>query len=110
MADQTAIPSRAELREMVAKALARTEAKAAEDPVSKLPPMIQPQLEFIGQHLEQGTAPPYADRLRINIGPIAAKNFEDDDPEYARWLEELYYAVQRWEQIPGISSDVSESA
>lgn len=95
---------------MVAKALERTKALAAEDPASKLPPLIQPQLEFIAQHLEQGSRPEYADRQRINLGQIAAGNYEDVDPEYARWLELLNYSVRRWEQIPGISGATSEYA
>lgn len=102
MAKEPVIPSRAELAEMVAEALDRTRALAAEDPASKLPPLIQPQLEFIAQHLEEGSPPAYADRQRINIGQIAARNYEDVDPEYARWLELLNYAVRRWEQIPGV--------
>lgn len=95
---------------MVANAMARTQALATEDPASKLPLLIYPQLEFIAQHLDRGTTPAYLDRQRINIGPVAAKNFEEDEPEYARWLKMLNYAVKRWEQIPGISAVTGESA
>lgn len=100
MAGETTIPNRMELHEMAANALARTIAMAEEDPASKLPPLIRPQLEFILEHLESGVAPEYADRQRINIGQVAAGNFEDDEPEYARWLKVLNYSVRRWEQIP----------
>lgn len=110
MTQETVIPSRAELLEMAAKALERTKAVAAEDPSSTLPRLIELQLEFIAQHLEQRSPPEYADRQRINIGQIAARNFEDEDPEYARWLELLDYAVFRWEQIPGMSAAPSEPA
>lgn len=104
-----AIPSRDELREMVSKALARTHALAEEEPGSKLPPLVAPQLEFIAEHLEQSSPPPYADRRRINIGLVAVRNFEDADPEYARWLKVLDYSVQHWEQIPGISASTNGS-
>ena len=40
------------------------------------------------------------EKARVDVGPIAVKNFEDSDEEYADWLKELDYAFHRLEQLP----------
>ncbi len=93
------IATRSQFKAILQKAEARTEELAKLGPSFKVPAMIRPQLEFIGEFLKQGKTPASEDRDRITIGVLAVRNFDDSDPEYSTWLKALSYAFKHWEQV-----------
>ena len=48
--------------------------------------LIEEQLDFVRGFGAVGAEPTEADRARVTIGAIAARNFEEVDPAYARVL------------------------
>ncbi|MDC0716687.1 immunity protein Tsi6 family protein [Nannocystis bainbridge] len=61
---------------------------------------IEAQLQFIAEQTKQGRVPHEEDRMRTTLGPLAARNLEDIDPEYADQLEEIDYTFRRYPQLP----------
>jgi hypothetical protein len=93
------IENDSEFKAILQRALARTDQLAKLDPSFKLPSVIRPQLEFIGQFLRENRVPSNDDRARVTIGVLAVRNFDDGDPEYSKWLKALNYAFNHWEQV-----------
>ena len=85
---------------IVQDALARTDQIAKIDPTWVLPGVIRRQLEFM-QKCVWGNRSPTPDEIdRVDVGPLAVRNFEDSDEEYATWLKELDYAFRNWGRLP----------
>ena len=99
MAQRPTITNFAEFEIILRRAKHRTDQLAGLDPSYKLPAMIQPQLDFIGQFLRERVPPTATERERVTLGVLAVRNFEDTDPEYAKWLKALNYAFNHWEQV-----------
>lgn len=98
MADVMRILSRDAFAQVLDEARRRTQAL---DPCRvPLLQQIEAQLEFIAQETAGGRVPHEDDRLRTTLGPLAARNLEDIDPEYADQLEELDYTFRRYPQLP----------
>jgi hypothetical protein len=98
MADLMRILSRDAFAEVLAEARRRT---GTLDP-SRWPllPQIEAQLRFIAEQTQKGRVPHEDDRLRTTLGPLAARNLEGIDPEFADQLEELDYTFRRYPQLP----------
>ncbi|WAS96592.1 immunity protein Tsi6 family protein [Nannocystis punicea] len=92
------ILSRDAFAEVLAEARRRTRAL---DP-SRWPLLrqIEAQLEFIAEQTKHGRVPHEDERLRTTLGPLAARNLEEVDPEYADQLEEIDYTFRRYPQLP----------
>ena len=53
------------------------------------------------QQCVAGNRSPLPDEIeRVDVGPIAVRNFEESDAEYASWLQELDYAFRNWKRLP----------
>ena len=61
---------------------------------------IEPQLELMRECLDSGRLPSKDEQKSITLGPLAVRNVEDGNPEYADWLKELDYAFRRFEALP----------
>lgn len=98
MADHMRILSRDAFAEVLGEARLRTRAL---DPL-RLPLLrqIEAQLEFIAEKTQKGRVPHEDDRNRTTLGPLAARNLEQVDPEFADQLEELDYTFCRYHQLP----------
>jgi hypothetical protein len=94
------IQSKAKWQDVLQDALDRTHQLEQADPSGSLPKLIRRQLEFMKTTIAAGRAPTPEEAARIDVGPIAVKNFEDTDPPYAEWLMELDYAFRRWSSLP----------
>jgi hypothetical protein len=94
------IQNKAAWHTIMQDALARTDQIAKLDPSWGLAQVVRRQLEFMQQCVEGGRAPTQDAMDRVDVGPIAARNLEESDPEYANWLEELWYAFRNWERLP----------
>jgi hypothetical protein len=69
------------------------------DPNWELLKGIHRQLDFMKSCAANGRTPTSEEGSRVNVGPIAAKNLEDSQPEYAEWLMELDYAFRHWQEL-----------
>lgn len=69
------------------------------DPSWSLLKQVRAQLEFMQECTEHGRAPTPDEVARVNLGPIAVKNFDDTHPEYANWLMELFGSFRHWERL-----------
>lgn len=98
MSDIMRILSREAFAEVLAEARAHT---ARMDPAS-LPVLrqVDAQLAFMARATAGRRVPPEAERASISLGPLAAKNLEDQDPAYADTLEELDYTFRRYPLLP----------
>lgn len=98
MADLMRILSRDAFAEALAEARRRT--RALDPSRWQLLRQLEAQLEFIAEKTENGRVPHEDDRLCTTLGPLAARNLEDIDPEYADQLEEIDYTFRRYPQLP----------
>lgn len=95
------ILSKFQWKMMLWDAKQRTQEKLAFDPNRRMLQTIQRQLEFMEQCTQGDRSPTPEEAERVTVGPIAAKNLEEEDEEYATWLKELDYAFRkRWESLP----------
>ncbi|MCB9589698.1 MAG: hypothetical protein H6718_30065 [Polyangiaceae bacterium] len=95
------IQSKLTWRFMLQDAQKRTDDMLKVDPDWQLAKVIKRQLDFMEQCTKGNRAPTPEEADRITIGPIAAKNFEVSDPEYATWLKELDYGFRvSWNRLP----------
>jgi len=78
----------------------RTEKLAQLDPQWPLPQQIRRELEFMKQCIARPGGPTEQDAARVDIGVLAVRNFDENDPEYSNWLQELDYAFKRWHDLP----------
>lgn len=99
MAELMRITSRDAFAEVLGEATARTRAY---DP-SRWPVLrqIEGQLEFMARETARGRVPHPDDRGRTHLGPLAARDFAELDPEYADWLAELDYTFARYHVLAG---------
>jgi Tsi6 len=92
-----------ELRTILEKATARTKEYIVKGPSdihhSVMTTQILPQLTFIKDCLDHDQVPSSERLSRMNIGVIAAKEFEQSDPDYADWLGALNYGCDHWEDL-----------
>lgn len=63
-------------------------------PTSPLYLSIRAQLQAIADDLETGRAPTPEIQDRVMLGVYAAREFEDDDPEYADVLHKVSYVYK----------------
>jgi hypothetical protein len=82
------------------QALVRTDEIASIDPGWGLPSVVRRQLELMAEATQGDRSPTTDDKQCIDVGPIAVRNFEESDEEYATWLKALDYAFRRFEQLP----------
>lgn len=61
---------------------------------------VAAQLAFMAEKTARGRTPSAPERSQTTLGPIAVREFETSDPEYADRLEELDYTFQRYPQLP----------
>lgn len=54
---------------------------------------VDKQLQFLAAAYQAGTKPSWEDKKRLTIGVLAAREFEDSDPELADLLFKLDHAV-----------------
>lgn len=98
MADIMRILSRDAFAAVLGQARSDT---ARRDPASwSVLRQIAGQLEFMAAATADGRVPTAAERRRTTLGPLAARNLEDSDPEYADTLEELDYTFIRYPLLP----------
>jgi hypothetical protein len=95
------IQSKGQWRLMLEDARRRTDEMLAFDPNRTMMKVIRAQLDFMEQCVQGGRNPTKEEADRITLGPIAVKNLEEEDPEYARWLKALDYAFDvTWKSLP----------
>ena len=93
------ITSRAVFDAVLRDALAKTDDIAKIDPAWTLPQSVKRQLEHMQRCTQHGRNPTDDEKALVDVGPIAVKNFEEGDEQYADWLKELDYAFHRLEQL-----------
>jgi Tsi6 len=95
------IQSKLQWRMMLDDAIVRTDEKLALDPNREMLKSIREQLRFMKQSTVGDRSPTPEEAEQVTIGPMAAKNLEEEDAEYATWLKELDYAFRkRWRGLP----------
>lgn len=94
------ITTKAVFNVILRDALQRTAEIAKLDPSWDLPQVVRAQLEFMKKATQGNRIPTPDDKDKVDVGPIAVKNFEESDEEYADWLKELDYAFRRFELLP----------
>lgn len=95
------IQSKLTWRFMLQDAQKRTDELIQSAPNWDLPQLIKKQLDFMEQCTKGNRSPTPQEADRITIGPIAVKNLEESDPEYATWLKELDYGFRvSWNRLP----------
>jgi hypothetical protein len=99
MARSALIQSKSSWQSVLQRALKQTEEFQRLDPSWSLMKTVRTQLEFMQSRTENGRAPTSEESMSTTIGPIAAKNFETTQPEYAEWLMELDYWFRRWDSM-----------
>ena len=89
-------------RDAFAEVLAETRADTDRLGPASLPQLrvVAAQLAFMAEATHRGRVPSPAERARTSLGPIAVREFETTDPDYADRLEELDYTFQRYPQLP----------
>ncbi|MCY1010440.1 immunity protein Tsi6 family protein [Nannocystis pusilla] len=98
MADLMRIVSRDAFAQVLGEARARTQ--ALDPSQSATLRRIADQLELLARTTARGRVPHEDDRARIDIGLIAAREFEETDPRYADQLQELDYTFKRYPLLP----------
>ena len=93
------IVTRGDFFKFVDKAAKRTD-EMAKIPDYTVPRSVRAQLDFMLKCVKDGRAPTREEKDRVQIGPIAVREFEESDPPYATLLKELDYAFSRWEELP----------
>lgn len=58
------------------------------------------QLDFMARVTASGRVPQEEERAKTTLGPLAARELEQTDPEFADQLEELDYTFQRYPLLP----------
>ncbi len=101
MAQPNLIQSKLTWRFVLQDAQKRTEELLKLDPDWHLAKVISRQLEFMEECTRGDRSPTPEEADRITLGPIAVKNFEESDPDYAKWLSALDYAFRvTWSRLP----------
>ena len=62
--------------------------------------VVAAQLAFMAEKTARGRTPSAPERGQTTLGPLAVREFESSDPDYADRLEELDYTFQRYPQLP----------
>jgi hypothetical protein len=98
MADTMRILSRDAFAEVLREARQRTREL---DP-SRWPLLrhVDAQLDYMARTTADGRVPYPEERARTTLGPLAARELEQVDPEYADQLEELDYTFHRYPLLP----------
>jgi hypothetical protein len=100
MRDPLPIKSKGQWHLMLEDARRRTDEMLAFDPNRDMLKIIRAQLDFMEQCVQGGRNPTEEEANRVTLGPIAVKNLEEEDPEYARWLMKLHYTFSRtWKSL-----------
>ncbi len=95
------IQSKLTWRFMLQDAQKRTDDMLKADPSWHMAVVIKRQLDFMEECTKGSRSPTAEEADRITLGPIAARNFEESDPEYATWLKELDYGFRvSWNRLP----------
>ena len=89
------LPKDAPLEALVDEGLRLIAERLAKSPDFGLFQSVQKQLEFIKETLTSGKRPSAADKDRLTIGVLAAREFEDNDPDLADVLFRVSYAFTR---------------
>ncbi|MBA3544994.1 MAG: DUF4123 domain-containing protein [Nannocystis sp.] len=98
MTDTMRIVSRDAFAEVLAEAVAHTaQLSAIGHPAAA---SIAAQLEHMARTTARGRVPADDERTGINLGPLAVRNFEQTDPEFADSLAELDYTFRRYPLLP----------
>ncbi|NLE85158.1 MAG: hypothetical protein GX607_02050 [Myxococcales bacterium] len=101
MTDALSVQSKGQWYLLLEDARRRTDEKLAFDPDRTMLKVIRAQLDFMEQCTKGGRNPTKDETDRITLGPIAVKNLEEEDPEYADWLKELDYTFcVTWKTLP----------
>ncbi len=98
MPDLMRIVSRDAFAQVLGEARARTQ--ALDPSQSATLRRIADQLELMARTTARGRVPHEDDRARVDIGLIAAREFEETDPRYADQLQELDYTYRRYPLLP----------
>lgn len=61
---------------------------------------VADQLDYMGRMTANGRIPEEHERTKTTLGPLAAYNLEESDPELADRLEELDYTFHRYPLLP----------
>jgi len=94
------IVSRATFKEVLDRTAQKTAALRAAVPDWPILDQIDAQLDFMRDCFDAGRTPTDDEKKSITLGPLAVRNIEDGNPEYADWLKELAYAFRRLEALP----------
>lgn len=94
------IVDRQKFKEVLERATKKTAALRAAVPDWPILDQIEPQLDFMRDCLDAGRIPTVDEKKSITLGPLAVRNIEDGNPEYADWLKELAFAFRRLEALP----------
>lgn len=98
MSDIMRILSRDAFAEVLAEARARTASKHPD--VWPLMHQVAAQLDFMARATKDGRVPPEAERTSVSLGPVAARELAEADPDYADSLGELDYTFRRYPLLP----------
>jgi hypothetical protein len=94
------IQSKSSWHDYLQKALQQTEELQQLDRGWALLKQVRAQLEFMQSCTADGRSPTAEEAKRIDVGPLAVRNFEDSQPDYANWLMGLDYGFSRWDSLP----------
>ena len=84
----------AALASQIDKALQMTDDRQRTSPLPMLS-SIRTQLQFMKDTVAAGKAPTTDEKNRLTIGVIAAREFEDSDPDYADALSDAVFEFKK---------------
>jgi hypothetical protein len=99
------ITTKAVFHSILREAMARTDKMAGADPGFGVFAEVRRQLAHMQQCVAGGRVPTDDEKALVDVGPLAVRNFEESDEEYASWLKELDYAFRRWQDLPAPGDD-----
>jgi hypothetical protein len=93
------IQTRDKWHEVLRDALAKTAEFERLDSSWSLLKNVRRQLEYMQSCVAGGRSPTADEASKVDVGPLAVRNFDDTQPEYAKWLMELDYAFRHWDRL-----------
>jgi hypothetical protein len=92
---QATAPDEIDLASLVGHGLVLIRARLARTPDFRMYQSIEKQLVFIEDLLQRNAVPTAEDKERLNIGLLAAREFETNDPDLADVLFKVDYRARR---------------
>jgi hypothetical protein len=99
MVQPNLIQTKADWHKYLDRALVETQEIAKADPNWRPIKSVREQLEFMRDTIASRGKPSPEEAARVNVGPLAVRNFDDAKPEYAHWLMALDYGFRHWDTL-----------